>query len=109
MPIKIKLIILALFSLIATFTVGFIFFQNISAIGKELEKEGIADEVQKNVFERQILRDDYILHLDERPIIQLQIVSTILNNLLIHASKVFISADEQKSVARDLQHRRHYL
>ena len=100
MSIKVKLIILAVVSLVATVAIGFILFQNTVTVKNEIEKERIISAVQNNLFEREVLRDDYFLYHEARPIDQLKIVSVALDQLLMQASKVFISADEQAIISR---------
>lgn len=78
--------------------VGFILFQNNNTVGEELEKEGIADQIQTDIFQRGTLRDDYLLHRDERPLIQLQVVSKNYDQLLGQAPQMFTSVEEQASI-----------
>ena len=67
-------------------------------VGKEIEKDRIITEIQADIFERAILRDDYLLHRDERPIIQLRAVSKDLDQIITQARSVFVSADEQGAI-----------
>ena len=99
MSIKSKFIIIAIVFLAASFLVSLVMFQGNNTLGQELEKQKIASEIQTHIFQREILRDDYLLHHSERSLVQLQTMSRDLDRIFVQASRIFTSVDDQASIS----------
>ena len=100
MSIKTKIIILATFSLVVIATIGFTLFQNATTARKEVEKQVIISDIRNTILEREVLRNEYFLYHEERPIIQSQALSESIEKLFLRLSNVITLADEQVSLKR---------
>ena len=98
MLVKTKVIILFVLSLLGTAVMGFILLENTRTVQDETTKLRITSEIQKNIFEQTTMRDEYLLYREERPIVQLKIVSQALDQLFVQSAGIFTSTDERTSL-----------
>lgn len=99
MSIKTKLIILAITALFVVTVLSSFWIAHNVGVNRELEKQKVFTELRSVIFERAILRDDYLLHYDERPVQQFQILSGSIGELFSRISGL-LSADEQTAISR---------
>lgn len=95
MPIRKKFIIVGVVSLMVTLVVGFFMYQSSYMVNREIQKEKVTSEIKNDVFARAILRDDYLQHRDETPVIQFQASGVQMDQLLTQASTLFTSNDDK--------------
>lgn len=100
MSIKAKIIILITFSLVAITTIGLILLQNATTARKEVEKQVIISDIRSIILEKEIIRNEYFLYHEQRPIIQSQVLLKSIEKLFLQLSTVITLADEQVSLKK---------
>src|SRR3989344_6266972 len=95
MSIKAKLIISITLSLAITTTIGFVLFQNTITLKQQIAGQTILSELQNKLFERAILRDEYLLYHEERSAVQWKILFKTVDELIRQASESPVLANQQ--------------
>ena len=113
MRIKTRIKLSIIFSLVLAATIALLLFLGIRAVNEESRLEGIAVEVMKGVAELKIVTHEYILHPEERSLMQWRSKYGSLSKLLtgghfknpdekIVADQIFMNLERFKTVFSDL-------
>ncbi len=82
MKIKTRLHVITIFSVAIALVTGSIVFLTAQRMNKEINRNTIADEVARGVFELNIITYEYLLHHEERMLAQWQLRDVSLTKLL---------------------------
>ena len=95
MKIITKVQIIAAFSFSMALILGSSIFLTVLVMEEEMEKNGIINDIVKDVFELNIVTYDYLMHHDERPKMQWQSKNDSITMLLTQASEKFKDPEEK--------------